>query len=129
MIIIYPHRTLFGYPQNLFSITDPCGRNDAPNNCCDQGEPGDGQCGVGEGDCDNDDGCAPGLKCGRRNCPAGMPSSHDCCYKPSKISFLFKWLLFSVTKCLFNIIIVNNKELGIKGPMSCLKEIVSELIF
>merc|ERR1711874_769147 len=60
-----------------------CAANNAPGNCCDIGQAGDGQCGEGEGDCDNDDGCAPGLKCGNDNCPAGMPSTHDCCYKPN----------------------------------------------
>merc|ERR1711874_43318 len=63
-----------------------CAANNAPGNCCDIGQPGDGLCGEGEGDCDNDDGCAPGLKCGNDNCPAGMPSTHDCCYKPSNVN-------------------------------------------
>ena len=73
------------YSLNLVSVSGPCAANDAPGNCCDIGQAGDGQCGEGEGDCDNDDGCAPGLLCGTDNCPAGMPSTHDCCYKPSKI--------------------------------------------
>merc|ERR1711970_1183843 len=58
-----------------------CGANDAPKNCCDKGQPGDGQCGEGEGNCNSDDQCAPGLKCGKNNCPAGMPWTHGCCYE------------------------------------------------
>jgi hypothetical protein len=46
---------------------------------------------VGEGDCDNDDHCASGLKCCQRNSASdsctglkltGMPSNYDFCYEP-----------------------------------------------
>ena len=54
-------------------------------NCC---RPGD-DCGVGEGDCDNDVDCANGLKCGNDNCYFDFPTTDirdnwditaDCCY-------------------------------------------------
>ena len=53
--------------------------------CC---KPGD-DCGVGEGDCDNDEDCANGLKCGNDNCYYDFPTTDirdnwditaDCCY-------------------------------------------------
>jgi len=41
------------------------------------------RCSVGQGDCDKDDDCAAGLKCGSNNCrqfhPTASPTS-DCCY-------------------------------------------------
>jgi len=43
--------------------------------CCSEERP----CGVGEGDCDNDNECEGELTCGRNNC-ADFPSSRaDCC--------------------------------------------------
>ena len=39
------------------------------------------KCGENEGDCDHDDDCNAGLKCGTDNCPAGFHALHDCCYK------------------------------------------------
>ena len=49
-------------------------------------------CGVGEGDCDNDDECGPGLKCGVNNCP-GNPLA-ECCFDPEadgKKEYLQLW--------------------------------------
>jgi len=43
------------------------------------------KCGEGEGDCDGDWDCKPGLRCGRFNCrgfASYFPSSASCCYKP-----------------------------------------------
>merc|ERR1711912_23688 len=52
----------------------------------------DKMCGLGDGDCEADDGkgCAPGLTCGNNNCNkfhaigemTGFTSSTDCCHKP-----------------------------------------------
>merc|ERR1719445_669107 len=41
----------------------------------------DFQCLEGEGDCDSDSDCAPGLVCGTNNCGADSPfqDTHDCC--------------------------------------------------
>ena len=47
------------------------------NTCCD-----DGICGEGEGDCDSDNDCLPGLICGKNNCIGStFTSSDDCCVK------------------------------------------------
>jgi len=46
---------------------------------CTQANP----CNAGQGDCDNDDGCAGALKCGINNCPAGNDPLADCCYDPT----------------------------------------------
>ena len=41
-------------------------------------------CAENEGDCDNNNECQSGLRCGEDNCPAllGYDWSIDCCYKP-----------------------------------------------
>merc|ERR1711962_1570721 len=42
------------------------------------------KCGLGEGDCDNDDHCQAGFKCGKGNCKDFHPGAHnaaDCCIK------------------------------------------------
>lgn len=41
-------------------------------------------CAENEGDCDNNNECQSGLKCGQDNCPVslGYDWSIDCCYKP-----------------------------------------------
>merc|ERR1711990_461612 len=47
-------------------------------NCCTRENP----CNKGEGDCDNDSECKPGLKCGYNNCIYSWSGSHhlaDCC--------------------------------------------------
>merc|ERR1712037_794308 len=49
--------------------------------CCTPEQP----CGVGEGDCDSDNDCGVGLKCGNSNCAQFRPDNYaraDCCYKP-----------------------------------------------
>jgi len=43
------------------------------NGCCTEARP----CGLHDGDCDNDDQCAPGLYCGESNCAWGK--GDDCC--------------------------------------------------
>jgi len=53
--------------------------------CCNENN----KCDVGEGDCDSDDDCMEGLKCGSDNCLSARwfwdenwDSYDDCCYKP-----------------------------------------------
>ena len=52
------------------------------DSCCTSGN----RCDVDQGDCDSDDDCKIGLKCGRDNCPTKSghqwDSTDDCCYKP-----------------------------------------------
>ena len=44
-------------------------------NCCN------GECGVGEGDCDDNDDCASNLLCGSNNCIGlTFEGRDDCCY-------------------------------------------------
>ena len=46
------------------------------NSCCTSSN----QCGVGEGDCDNDSDCQSGLVCGENNCVGNVfDSGDDCC--------------------------------------------------
>ena len=49
--------------------------------CCTESN----QCGVGEGDCDEDIDCFGDLKCGNDNCDPylGFSDSHDCCFNPN----------------------------------------------
>ena len=47
------------------------------NGCCTKETP----CGLGDGDCDKDEHCAKGLKCGVDNCGKGFKYTYDCCYK------------------------------------------------
>ena len=50
------------------------------------------RCDIDQGDCDSDNDCKIGLKCGKDNCPKKSnhewDSTDDCCYKPmpTKIS-------------------------------------------
>ena len=49
--------------------------------CCTPERP----CRIGEGDCDSDDDCGFGLKCGDSNCAQFRPDNYakaDCCYNP-----------------------------------------------
>ena len=46
------------------------------------------RCNKGEGDCDQDFHCLPGLKCGKDNCKDFNPAAEadsDCCYEPGEI--------------------------------------------
>ena len=48
------------------------------------------RCNKGEGDCDQDFHCLPGLKCGKDNCKDFNPAAEgaaDCCYEPGEIFF------------------------------------------
>ena len=46
------------------------------DDCCTQDNP----CGLGEGDCDHDSDCKPGLYCGLDNCGgSGWEYFDDCC--------------------------------------------------
>ena len=59
-----------------------CDKNDARiGSCCSVTK----SCDVGQGDCDSDNDCLPGLKCGNNNCRPHFDwgfRSTDCCYKP-----------------------------------------------
>ena len=51
------------------------------DSCCSEGQ----KCIEGEGDCDKDDDCMPGLRCGNLNCriKSGYDwDDDDCCYRP-----------------------------------------------
>ena len=41
------------------------------------------QCGIGEGDCDNDTDCSGNLICGSKNCGANFHQLADCCKEPN----------------------------------------------
>jgi len=43
------------------------------------------KCAENEGDCDDDDGCNTGLKCGVNNCGPTMDPLADCCYSQTKV--------------------------------------------
>jgi len=61
-----------------FDSTDDCCRQrcDGGDSCCSAWN----QCKEGEGDCDGDSDCAPGLRCGKDNCRGrGFDSTDDCC--------------------------------------------------
>ena len=68
------------------------------NTCCTP----DNKCGEDEGDCDADNDCQDGLKCGIDNCSNkgnGNPNNEwnaedDCCYKPAKGTCTLSALLF-----------------------------------
>ena len=41
------------------------------------------------GDCDHDEDCEDGLKCGFKMCPMDYPNKNfDCCYKPNSKKFV-----------------------------------------
>ena len=56
------------------------------DSCCTSGR----KCYEGEGDCDTDDDCMPGLRCGqdknycRVNTGHSWDTGDDCCYRPCK---------------------------------------------
>ena len=61
--------------------------NDSCGSCCTATNP----CGLGEGDCDTDDECGAGLRCGTDNCHSdfgwaskyGVVGATDCCERIS----------------------------------------------
>jgi len=65
---------------------------DSTDDCCYRADPCTGgdtcctpisKCGAGEGDCDSDSDCQPGLVCGIDNCSGpGFDSTDDCCFRP-----------------------------------------------
>jgi len=64
-----------------FDSTDDCCRQRCygGDTCCTE----QNACREGEGDCDQDSDCAPGLRCGTDNCQGlGFDSTDDCCYDP-----------------------------------------------
>ena len=62
------------YEYGEYGVVSACdAANDDPH-CCQP----DSQCGLGEGDCDDDDDCSGDLVCGTNNCRGGH-SSMDCC--------------------------------------------------
>jgi len=80
---------------------DDCPRNPVvqvlSRHCCNSKRP----CGVGEGDCDTDEDCGNGLKCGKRNCAQFRPENFagaDCCYNPWAQLLLTKARLCQVHK-------------------------------
>jgi len=62
------------------TVAPPC---DGGDNCCTSSN----QCGVGEGDCDDDNDCKEDLVCGQNNCQTGMGGNFegddDCCENPT----------------------------------------------
>ena len=74
---------LVGNYTNIF-ISTATGCNGGDDCCINDGE---SKCGEGEGDCDGDEDCQPGLFCGQDNCIGFGPSfdkSDDCCTKKRK---------------------------------------------
>ena len=63
----------------LFISESPSGTScpywETSGDCCTN-------CDINYGDCDSDNDCKNGLKCGSDNCPSEYPSSYDCCYLP-----------------------------------------------
>ena len=60
------------------------------------------KCGEDEGDCDSDNDCQGGLKCGTNNCQWG--DWDDCCYKPPEGTNHFKelwepWIFYILSFC------------------------------
>ena len=62
-------------------------------------------CGLDEGDCNYDNECQPGLKCGTNNCPVHLfyHSSIDCCYKQDECN-LFETIVENA-ECPFQLIL------------------------
>ena len=62
-------------------------------------------CGLDEGDCNYDNECQPGLKCGENNCPVHLfnHSSIDCCYKQDECN-VFETLVENA-ECPFQLIL------------------------
>jgi len=68
---------------NVFTSSDDCCFKPEAKACNGQAN-GCTLIGEGDGDCDRDSDCMPGLVCGTDNCDVGnvFTSSDDCCYKP-----------------------------------------------
>ena len=67
------------------SLSEPCSDGSGGVSCCTSTNP----CGDGKGDCDSDEECIDGLKCGQGNglddnCNPLLFSNadYDCCYEP-----------------------------------------------
>ena len=58
---------------------DPATWSDYDDSCCTSEKP----CGIGQGDCDENDQCAEGLVCGKGkgSCGSGFPATANCCEK------------------------------------------------
>lgn len=78
-----------GYPGDSDCCYEPCRGErgwDFSYNCCVEG----GDCGEGEGDCDNHGECSGNLRCGKDNCrymnpgEGKFPNDADCCYQPCR---------------------------------------------
>ena len=65
----------FNLSSNFIRLAKRC-KGKVWNGCCTKAHP----CGEGDGDCDYNSECAPGLKCGVNNCP-WFGSGKDCCVK------------------------------------------------
>ena len=71
---------------SLFKVSkfDTCSDGNGGVSCCTSANP----CGDGKGDCDYDEECIDGLRCGQGNglddnCNSLLfPASYDCCYEP-----------------------------------------------
>ena len=65
--------------ENFFISESPSGTScpywETSGDCCTN-------CDINYGDCDSDNDCKNGLKCGSDNCPSEYPSNYDCCYLP-----------------------------------------------
>ena len=65
------------------SLFEPCSDSTGGMSCCTSANP----CGDGQGDCDTDEECIDGLKCGQGNglddnCGASFSDDgYDCCYE------------------------------------------------
>lgn len=71
------------YFMRILTGDNSCKNPAAPDwKCCTASS----TCGVGEGDCDNDNDCTGDLVCGKDNCGNGFPKLFDCCIKPKKCS-------------------------------------------
>ena len=76
--------------------------------CCSS----ENQCGIGGGDCDNDDECKWNLVCGTNNCGSEFPNEVDCCEvrKGSGdpwISPIYIWVLLGISTSLIIRLIIN----------------------
>ena len=85
MIKLSYNRNYIIAPLNFFTQTGKLGKFrtvcNGEENCCSEEK----KCGEMEGDCNSDQECISGLKCGQNNCnenSGNWDSTDDCCYKP-----------------------------------------------